>query len=75
MNLGSKLRSIVILIKKKVFSTINDAIYNYGKKAMYLDGPGGSGKTFLYNALIHHVVGNGDTSFLCINRNCINVTI
>jgi len=33
--------------KKKAFTTINDAIYKNGKKMLfYLDGPGGSGKTF-----------------------------
>ncbi len=31
----------------------------------FLDGPGGSGKTFLYEALIHYVHGKGKIALAC----------
>jgi len=47
--------------QKKIFKEVNNAMYNNSKnKLFYLDGPGGSGKTFLYNTLIQYVLGNGD---------------
>ena len=38
----------------KIMESINDKNYNY-KKCFFIDGPGGSGKSYLLNSLITHL--------------------
>lgn len=48
------------------FDRINNAIYNNQKQNLFfIDGPGGSGKTYLYNRLIEHILRNNDSAVVC----------
>lgn len=48
------------------FDCINGAIYNdHKQKLFYIDGPGGSGKTYLYNSIIEYVLGKNDSVVVC----------
>lgn len=52
--------------QKQIFNSIIKSIYQNGnQKLHYIDGPGGSGKTFLYNTLIHYLNGNNDKVIAC----------
>jgi hypothetical protein len=45
-----------------VFTQVIASIYNNTKqKLFYVDGPGGTGKTFLYNTIINYISGKADT--------------
>uniref|UniRef100_A0AAF5DM37 ATP-dependent DNA helicase n=1 Tax=Strongyloides stercoralis TaxID=6248 RepID=A0AAF5DM37_STRER len=44
---------------------LNSILKNNEEKIFFIDGPGGTGKTFLYNCLIHYLMGN--------NKNVITV--
>lgn len=48
--------------QKEAFDQIVKAIEsteNEEQRSFYLDGPGGTGKTYLYNTLINYIQGNG----------------
>ena len=50
----------------RCFETITETVRNEPQSAaFYLQGPGGTGKTFLYNTLCHHYRGLGQT-VLCV---------
>lgn len=44
---------------------INSIYHNSAYNLFYLDGPGGSGKTYLYNTLIHEILGRGGQVIAC----------
>jgi len=48
-----------------VMSAVTAPAANPRGNGFYVDGPGGSGKTFLYEALIHSVRGKGMISLAC----------
>ncbi|XP_027103066.1 uncharacterized protein [Coffea arabica] len=45
--------------QKAAFDTIMQALYIKGKGCFFIDGPGGTGKTFLYRALLAEVRSKG----------------
>jgi PIF1-like helicase/Helitron helicase-like domain at N-terminus/Helicase len=54
--------------QRAAYESILDSAYNtethQSKKCFFVDGVGGSGKTFLFNALLSTVRGRGDTAFV-----------
>lgn len=50
--LWPKLNQTQLNIGETIINTINNNFSSQFSKCFYIDGPGGSGKTFLYNALI-----------------------
>jgi len=46
--------------QKQVFNDVIEAIKQEHSKVFFIDGPGGTGKTFVYNTLLAHVRSNGD---------------
>ncbi|XP_075188624.1 uncharacterized protein LOC142288848 [Anomaloglossus baeobatrachus] len=60
--LATELRISLNEQQQIAYDTILSAILNQGNanpKCFFIDGPGGSGKTYLYDVLIHHVRGLG----------------
>ena len=55
--------------QRAVFDAVMSAVMapaaNPRRNCFYVDGPGGSGKTFLYEALIHSVRSKGSMSLAC----------
>ena len=47
------------------YDTILDHVTNEQHACFYVDGPGGCGKTFLYEALLHHVRGQNKIALAC----------
>lgn len=45
--------------QSNVFSTISSVLFTEDQKLLYLDGPGGTGKTFLLNMILNHFEANG----------------
>src|SRR5256885_9466971 len=46
--------------QKNVFDTIVESIEKSVGKVFFIDGPGGTGKTFVYNSLLAYVRSKGD---------------
>ena len=47
------------------YDAILDSVHTDTPAVFFIDGPGGSGKTFLYSALLHAVRGDGDIALAC----------
>ena len=56
-------------IQRTIFDAVVAALgrddLRSGDRAFFVDGPGGSGKTFLYEALIHYVRGQSKIALAC----------
>ncbi|CAK0808237.1 unnamed protein product, partial [Prorocentrum cordatum] len=48
-----------------VFDQVADAVIGARPLAVFIDGPGGTGKTFVYKAILHHVRGMGEIALPC----------
>ena len=46
--------------QKQVFNTVVEAIENCYNKVFFIDGPAGTGKTFVYNTLLANVRSKGN---------------
>jgi len=46
--------------QKNVFDSIVEAVEKGNSKVFFIDGPGGTGKTFIYNTLLAHIRSKGD---------------
>ena len=46
-----------------IFEQVEQALIHHRECRIFIDGPGGSGKTFLYKAICHLVRGRGETIF------------
>ena len=52
--------------QREVFYEIMESVYGASTyKLFYLDGPAGSGKTYLYNTIIAHILGKSDKVLPC----------
>ena len=55
---GKEMSALLNPKQKQVFDAVLHALNKPSdSNIMFVDGPGGSGKTFLYNCLIHHLTG------------------
>ena len=48
------------LDQKQVFKAVIEAIENNYNKVFFIDGPGGTGKTYLYNMILANIRNNND---------------
>ena len=48
-----------MIVTLTAYTTIMDSITNKKGKIFFLNGPGGTGKTFVYKTICHQVQGNG----------------
>jgi type II secretory ATPase GspE/PulE/Tfp pilus assembly ATPase PilB-like protein len=55
--------------QKKIF----ERIINYEKKIFFIDGPGGSGKTFSYKTLIYYFVSEKKSIVNGLDGNSLNI--
>ena len=55
--------------QREIFEAVKDAVHlgdsTSRGRAFYVDGPGGSGKTFLYENIIHHVHSTNQIALAC----------
>ena len=57
--------------QRQIYEDLQDVLYGdplqrvYNKTAFFIDAPGGTGKTFLCNALLSLVRGHGDIALAC----------
>lgn len=63
--LAEDMRSQMYPEQAYAFDAITTAVSNEAPFLAFVDGPGGSGKTFLYEAVLHHVRGAGLIGLAC----------
>ena len=51
--------------QQKAYLAIMDAIHTKCPKVFFLDGPGGTGKTYLYNCILSRIRGEGKIALAC----------
>ena len=52
--------------QRRLFDAVVDSIREGRGEIFFADGPGGSGKTFVEKALLHHVRGQGKIALACV---------
>ncbi|GBN97190.1 hypothetical protein AVEN_105284-1 [Araneus ventricosus] len=60
MQLNSEQRNVVDILLSAVYNNAADTLCTTMLQCYFLDGPAGTGKTFVYSTLLHTIRGRGD---------------
>ena len=63
--LGRKKRSQMYRAQASAYDQVLEHVESKEQACFFIDGPGGCGKTFLYEALLHSVRGEGKVALAC----------
>ena len=58
-------RSLMYEQQAALYDDVVEALNNNDNQVFFIDGPGGSGKTFVEEALLHYVRGQGQVALAC----------
>ncbi|MCO5578016.1 hypothetical protein L7F22_031854 [Adiantum nelumboides] len=64
-NVAIEMESSLNLGQRDAFNRVLQAIYGNNGAIFFLDGPGESGKTYVHNALLSRVRGEGEITLSC----------
>ncbi|MCO5600378.1 hypothetical protein L7F22_054489 [Adiantum nelumboides] len=64
-NVAIEIESCLNLGQRDAFNRVLQAVQSNNGAVFFLDGPGGSGKTYVYNVLLSRVRGEGKIALTC----------
>lgn len=62
---AEKMIGLLYAEQKEAFTETNKLLDSDGEGLVFVDGPGGSGKSFLFEALVHHCRSRGEMAVAC----------
>ena len=62
---ATSMRAMMNKEQGQAFDGVIAALESQSSAMFFIDGPGGSGKSFLFEALLHHVRGRGEVGIAC----------
>ena len=62
---ASSMRAQMYTEQREAFDAVLAAVDCESEAMFFVDGPGGSGKSFLFEGILHHVRGKGDIGIAC----------